>query len=94
MNRAATQDLRAVLVWPVVAKVLAGGRAPSALAQKAVELVNAWARHGASRLDTTGDGKITDPGGGWARRDAEANRRRCDEPSARPGAAEVRRDLP
>ena len=62
MNRAATQDLRAVLVWPIVAKVLSGGRAPSALAQQAVDLVNAWARHGASRLDTTGDGNVTDPG--------------------------------
>jgi acyl-homoserine lactone acylase PvdQ len=62
MNRAATQDLRAVLVWPTVAKVLAGGRAPSHLAQQAVNLVSAWERRGASRLDTTGDGKITDPG--------------------------------
>jgi acyl-homoserine lactone acylase PvdQ len=62
MNRAATQDVRAVLVWPIVAKVLAGGRAPSRLAQQAVNLVSTWARRGASRLDTTGDGKITDPG--------------------------------
>ena len=62
MNRAATQDLRVVMVWPTVAKMLAGGRAPSHLAQQAVDLVNAWARRGASRLDTTGSGEIINPG--------------------------------
>ena len=62
MNRAATQDVRAVLVWPTVEKVLAGGRAPSRLAQQAANLVSAWIAHGANRLDTTADGKITDPG--------------------------------
>ena len=62
MNRAATQDLRAVAVWPTIAKVLAGGPAPSPLAQQAANLVTAWVANGASRLDTTGNGQITDPG--------------------------------
>ncbi len=62
MNRAATQDLRAVAVWPTVAKVLAGSPAPSPLAQQAANLVTAWVANGASRLDTTGNGQITDPG--------------------------------
>jgi acyl-homoserine lactone acylase PvdQ len=49
-NRAATQDLRALQVWPVIEKVLAGEPAPSALAQQATELVTAWSKKGASRL--------------------------------------------
>ena len=62
MNKAATQDLRAVAVWPTIAKVLAGSPAPSPLAQQAANLVTAWVARGASRLDTTGNGQITDPG--------------------------------
>ena len=37
MNRAATQDLRAVKVWPTIEQVLAGGPAPSKLAEEARE---------------------------------------------------------
>jgi acyl-homoserine lactone acylase PvdQ len=62
VNRAATQDLRAVQVWPVVNRVLAGGAAPDARSQLAVDLVNAWVAKGASRLDRDLDGKIDDPG--------------------------------
>ncbi len=62
MNRAASQDLRAVKVWPVVSQVLAGGPAPSPLAQQAADLVSAWARSGASRLVDDATGKIGDPG--------------------------------
>jgi acyl-homoserine lactone acylase PvdQ len=61
MNRAATQDLRAVEIWPLIAKVL-GSAAPDARTRQAALLVSAWAAKGGSRLDTTGDGKITDPG--------------------------------
>jgi acyl-homoserine lactone acylase PvdQ len=50
MNRAATQDLPAIKVWPVISQVLSGGPAPSALAQQAVNMVSAWAESGASRL--------------------------------------------
>jgi acyl-homoserine lactone acylase PvdQ len=61
-NRAATQDLRAIEVWPVINRVLAGGPAPDARSQQAVDLVNAWVAKGASRLDRDLDGKIDDPG--------------------------------
>jgi hypothetical protein len=62
MNRAATQDLRAVQVWPTIAKVLAGSAAPSPLAQQAANEITAWVGQGASRLDETGNGQITAPG--------------------------------
>jgi acyl-homoserine lactone acylase PvdQ len=62
MNRAATQDLRAMRVWPSIARVLAGGPAPTETAQRAVELVSAWAGRGGSRLDGDGDGRVDDPG--------------------------------
>jgi acyl-homoserine lactone acylase PvdQ len=62
MNRAATQDLRAVEVWPVIKDVLATGPAPDALTQQAADLVSAWSANGGSRLDRDGDGKIDAPG--------------------------------
>jgi acyl-homoserine lactone acylase PvdQ len=62
MNRAATQDLRAIEVWPVVGAVLAGGPAPTERARRAAELVERWRAAGASRLDRDGDGKIDDAG--------------------------------
>lgn len=62
MNRAATQDLRTVFNWPVIARVLARGTAPSPLARQAADLITAWGRRGAARLDTNLDGKIDDPG--------------------------------
>jgi acyl-homoserine lactone acylase PvdQ len=58
MNRAATQDLRAVEVWPLIRDVLATGPAPDALTQQAADLVTAWSAAGGSRLDRDGDGKI------------------------------------
>jgi acyl-homoserine lactone acylase PvdQ len=62
MNRAATQDLRAVDVWPAVRAALATGPAPDPLTQQAADLVSAWSAAGGSRLDRDGDGKIDDPG--------------------------------
>ena len=62
VNRAATQDVRAVRVWPVINRVLAGGPAPDARSQQAADLVNAWVAKGASRLDRDLDGKVDDPG--------------------------------
>jgi acyl-homoserine lactone acylase PvdQ len=50
MNRAATQDLRAVKVWPVIKQVLDGGPAPSKLAEEAANLITTWVAKGASRL--------------------------------------------
>jgi acyl-homoserine lactone acylase PvdQ len=62
MNRAATQDLRAVEAWPAIAAVLRGGPAPDARSQQAADLVSAWARRGGSRLDGNLDGKVDDAG--------------------------------
>jgi acyl-homoserine lactone acylase PvdQ len=65
MNKAATQDVREMTVEPVLSKLLRTGRAPSARDQKMLALLDAWHRHGGSRLDRTdqdGVGNITDPG--------------------------------
>ncbi len=62
VNRAATQDLRAVQVWPVIREVLGSGTSQNTLSQQAAALVDAWVRRGASRLDRDLDGKIDDPG--------------------------------
>jgi acyl-homoserine lactone acylase PvdQ len=61
MNKAATQDLRAVRVWPVVADVLKTGPAPSPQTQQLADLVTAWAATGGSRLDREPDGKVDEP---------------------------------
>ncbi len=47
MNHAATEDLRGLEVWPVIDKVLSGEKAPSALAEEAVGLLNKWVEKGA-----------------------------------------------
>jgi acyl-homoserine lactone acylase PvdQ len=62
MNKAATQDLRVRRVWPIVREVLRTGRAPSARAEAAAGLLDAWRVSGSSRLDRDLDGKIDDPG--------------------------------
>ncbi len=62
VNTASTQDLRAVRVWPVILRVLAGGPSPDERSQRAVNLVTSWMNTGASRLDRDLDGKIDDPG--------------------------------
>jgi hypothetical protein len=62
MNKAATQDLRAVRVWPVIRAVLQTGPAPSARAEAAAALLDGWRGTGSSRLDRDLDGKIDDPG--------------------------------
>jgi acyl-homoserine lactone acylase PvdQ len=58
MNAAATQDLRSVRLTPTLARVLAGGPAPSPRAARMLELLQAWRREGSSRLDRDLDGKI------------------------------------
>jgi acyl-homoserine lactone acylase PvdQ len=60
MNMAATQDLRALVVWPTVFEVL--GSAPNASVGRMVVQLDAWYRAGASRLDKDLDGKIDEPG--------------------------------
>lgn len=62
MNKAATQDLRTVRVWPAVRAVLQTGPAPSARAEAAASLLDSWRLAGSSRLDRQLDGKIDDPG--------------------------------
>jgi acyl-homoserine lactone acylase PvdQ len=62
MNAAATQDLRAVAVLPLIEDVLRGSAAPNPRAQQALDLMTAWRKAGASRLDGNLDGKIDDPG--------------------------------
>jgi hypothetical protein len=62
MNRAATEDLRAIEVWPIIRRVLDGGPPPSKLAAQAAGLIDRWRAGGASRLDRNLDGRIDDPG--------------------------------
>jgi acyl-homoserine lactone acylase PvdQ len=62
MNKAATQDLRVVRVWPIIRTVLQTGPAPSARAEAAAGLIDTWRTNGSSRLDRGLDGKIDDPG--------------------------------
>ena len=62
MNRAATTDLRAVEVWPVINEMLAKPPAPDATTAQAASLVTAWSSRFASRLDGDSDGKVDDPG--------------------------------
>jgi acyl-homoserine lactone acylase PvdQ len=60
MNVAATQDLCATDVLPVLANVL--GTPPSSFDQRLLNLLLAWRTHGSSRIDRDLDGKIDDPG--------------------------------
>ena len=62
MNKAATQDLRGVEVWPMIVSMLRRGTEPGARDQRMVDLVTAWTHTGSSRLDRDLDGKIDDPG--------------------------------
>ena len=62
MNRAATEDLRAVKLWPTISRVLAGGPAPDPLAQHAADLITNWVAHGGTRIDLNVNGKFDDPG--------------------------------
>jgi acyl-homoserine lactone acylase PvdQ len=62
MNKAATQDLRAVRVVPVLERVLRTGTAPSERANRMLLLLSTWSQNGGSRLDRDLDGRIDDPG--------------------------------
>ena len=61
MNVAATQDLRAVEIWPTISQLLATGPV-SAHAAALRGILETWQRNGGSRLDRDLDGKIDDPG--------------------------------
>jgi acyl-homoserine lactone acylase PvdQ len=58
MNAAATQDLRSTALTPTLSTLLRGGPAPSARAQRMLELLEAWRANGSSRLDRDGDGAM------------------------------------
>ena len=62
MNLGATQDLRVTDVWPSIRAVLGTGPAPSARAEAAAALLDAWRSAGSSRIDRDLDGKLDDPG--------------------------------
>jgi acyl-homoserine lactone acylase PvdQ len=62
MNAAATQDVRAIVMVPLLAKLLHGSTPPSAQAKQMLDLLIQWRRHGGNRLDLNGDGKIDYPG--------------------------------
>jgi acyl-homoserine lactone acylase PvdQ len=62
MNKAATQDLRAMRTLPVLAAVLDGGPAPTPREAQMLQLLESWRTAGGSRLDRDGDGRIDNPG--------------------------------
>jgi acyl-homoserine lactone acylase PvdQ len=61
MNRAATQDLRLMRVWPVVRDVLSRGSG-TLRAGVAASLLGEWYAAGGSRIDANLDGKVDAPG--------------------------------
>ena len=62
MNAAATQDVRAIDIVPLLRRLLNPSTAPNPQAQQMMNLMAAWTKHGGSRLDSDLDGKIDDPG--------------------------------
>jgi acyl-homoserine lactone acylase PvdQ len=62
MNAAATQDVRAIVMVPLLNRLLRGSKAPSPLAKQMLDLLNNWQQHGGNRLDLDGDGLIDYPG--------------------------------
>src|SRR5205823_11158039 len=58
MNKAATQDVAGVLVWPVIRAMLRRGHAPDASTARAVALVDDWVRHGATTNGRPAGGPI------------------------------------
>ena len=61
MNGAATRDIRASIVWPVIKRVLVT-RPPSQMATDAAQQISDWQAAGSSRIDANKDGKIDAPG--------------------------------
>jgi hypothetical protein len=60
MNTAATQDLRAELIFPTINAVL--GSAPNQFDNEVRDALASWVQRGAHRLDLDNDGKIDDLG--------------------------------
>jgi hypothetical protein len=62
MNAAATQDVRAIVMVPLLARLLRGSQAPSPQAAQMLNLLQQWRAQGGNRLDLNGDGLIDLPG--------------------------------
>jgi hypothetical protein len=62
MNKAATEDVREGTIETVISKLLHGSRAPSKRDAKMLDVLDGWHHKGSSRLDRTGNGKISSPG--------------------------------
>ena len=62
MNAAATQDVRAIVMVPLLAELLRGSTPPSPQAAQMLSLMQQWRAQGGNRLDLNGDGKIDLPG--------------------------------
>jgi hypothetical protein len=62
MNAAATQDVRAIVMLPLLNRLLKGSKPPSTMAKQMLFLLNQWRQHGGNRLDLNDDGLIDYPG--------------------------------
>jgi hypothetical protein len=62
MNASATQDVRAIVMLPLLNRLLKGSKAPSQLAAQMLALMNQWRQQGGNRLDLNNDGLIDLPG--------------------------------
>ena len=62
MNAAATQDVRAIAMVPLLTRLLRGSTAPSPQAAQMLSLLSQWRALGGNRLDLNGDGLIDHPG--------------------------------
>ncbi len=58
MNKAATQDVMGVEVWPVIRAMLRRGKAPDAQTAKAVALIEAWTRAGSPTVGSPPGGPV------------------------------------
>ena len=59
MNASATQDVRAIVMLPLLDRLLRGTTAPSPMAQQMLDLLNQWRQHGGNRLDLNGTARST-----------------------------------
>ena len=93
INAAATQDVRQ-RVLPVLARLLRTGPAPSARAERMLELLEQWRSRGSSRLDVDLDGKIDDPGAAvmdaaWPKMADAADQAGAGQPARKPAQQPV-----
>jgi hypothetical protein len=57
-----TQDVRAIVMTPLLSRLLRGTTAPSTQAAQMLSLLQQWRAQGGNRLDLNGDGLIDHPG--------------------------------